>query len=413
MPTTGKRRVFLVLLAGWLAGCGAGTPRAGDDPWGPGKADSLTYDGTPQAVGLLRFLNDASTTFGVLDIEVALDRRAASSLIGHRDGPDAAWGTGDDDPFDTVAEVAGVPWVGPKSMEKLTAYAAVNGWVPTGDELLGVYDEVPFTVREARAVVELANTAEAEVLDEGIGLDRRAVDSILEARPIHAVEQLAGLYYVGKTALELLKRHACGREIGIVSDLDKTVIPAHDYDGGLPDKAYPGVAALYNTLEFFEDGAAGDMYYVTARTRERIEGIPAWLETHGLPAGPIEPGVDAFWAARQEKVDDIAAILDAHPDQPFVLFGDSSHVDPEVMHDVMELYPGRIRAGLIHLVNNPNPDRLEGLHPHHDHAEAAAILFGLGLIEEDQARGVMEAARQQGLEITEAGIQDLLDSHRP
>jgi DNA uptake protein ComE-like DNA-binding protein len=379
-----------------------------------GISNALVADGTPEAVGLIRFLNDESTTFEILDDEVPLDRRAAQNLIDHRDGPDGVFNTSDDDPFDTVEEIDQVAYVGDTALERLVHYACLDGWVPEGSDLLGIYDGVSFSVAEADAVVVLVNSAGETELDDDLDLDRRAVQSILEARPIRSVQQLAGLYYVGKSALSKLKEHCViesAAEIGLISDLDRTVIPPHD--DVLPAEPYPGVTALYNELEYRNLGHPGDVYYVTARGPDRLEGIPEWLEQNGLPTGPIETGdTDNFWTARREKVRDISAVLEAHPDQTFILFGDTKHVDPEVFGEIIGLYPGRIEAALVHLVNNANPDRLVGLHPFDNYARAAAVLYGQGVISESVARGVMMAARYQGLDITVSEIEDLLSNHR-
>jgi hypothetical protein len=403
------KHLFLLVFSLGLCACGADTAGIG------GISSALVADGTPEAVGLLRFLNDESTTFEILDDEIPLDRRAAQNLIDHRDGPDGVFDTTDDDPFDTVEEIDQVAYVGETALERLVHYACLNGWVPAGSELLGIFDGVSFSVVEADAVLVFVNSAVEAELDDDLGLDRRAVQSILEARPIRSVKQLSELYYVGKTALSRLKEHCIVEpevEIGLISDLDRTVIPPHEDD--LPAEPYPGVAALYNELEFRNLGHPGDVYYVTARGPDRLEGIPEWLEQNGLPTGPIETGgTTDFWAARAEKVRDISAILDAHPDQTFVLFGDTKHVDPEVFREIIELYPGRIEAALVHLVNNANPDRLVGLHPFDDYARAAAILYGQGILSESVARGVMMAAKYQGLDITSSEIEELIANHRP
>jgi hypothetical protein len=403
-----KHWILLISLTGLMA--------CGPDTSGPsGLSTALVVDGTPEAIGLLWFLNDESTTFEILDDEVPLDRRAARNLIDHRDGPDGVFGTSDDDPFDTIEEIDRISYIGQTALERLVHYACLDGWVPEGSDLLGIYDGVSFTVAEAGAVITFVNSAGETELDHDLELDRRAVNSILEARPIRSVQQLAGLYYVGKTALIKLKEHCeieSGLEIGLISDLDRTVIPPHE--DNLPAEPYPGVTALYNELEFRNLGYPGDVYYVTARSPDRMEGIPEWLETNGLPIGPIETGQpDSFWAARQEKVRDISAILDANPDQTFILIGDTKHVDPEVFKEVIEAYPGRIEAALIHLVNNANPDRLVGLHPYDNYARAAAILYGQGILSESVARGVMMAAKYQGLDITVSEIEDLIATHRP
>lgn len=405
----GYKHWFLLLSFAGLVACG---PDASDPG---GLSQALVADGTPEAVGLLRFLNDESTTFGILDDEVPLDRRAAQNLIDHRDGPDGVCNTSDDDPFDTIEEVDGVAYIGQTALERLVHYACLDGWVPAGSDLLGIYDGVSFTVDEAGAVILFVNSATETELDDDLDLDRRAVQSIFEARPIRSVKQLSELYYVGKTALIKLKEHCVvvpAAEIGLISDLDRTVIPPHE--NALPAEPYPGVTALYNELEFRNLGYPGDVYYVTARGPEELSGIPEWLESNGLPLGLIETGGTAdYWEARAEKVRDISKILDAHPDQTFILFGDTKHVDPEVFREIIDLYPGRIEAALIHLVNNANPDRLVGLHPYDNYARAAAILYGQGIFTESVARGVMMAAKYQGLDITVSEIEELIATHRP
>lgn len=402
------KHLFLLLSFTTLCACGQDMADPG------GMAFALVADGTPEAVGLLKFLNTGSTTFEILDDEVPLDRRAAQNLIDHRNGPDGVFNTSDDDLFDSVLEVDEIAYVGDTALERLLHYACLDGWVPEGSDLLGTYDGVTFSVAEADAVLVFVNAAGEAELDYDLGLDRRAVSSIIEARPVRSVEQLSQLYYVGKTALSKLKEHctvASGAEVGLISDLDRTVIPPHD--DVLPAEPYAGVAALYNELEYRNLGRPGDMYYVTARGPDRLEGIPEWLDVNGLPQGPIETGGTEFWEARAEKVRDISKILDAHPDQTFILFGDSNHVDPEVFRDIIDLYPGRIEAALVHLVNNANPDRLVGLHPFDNYARAAAILYGQGILTESVARGVMMAARYEGLDITSSEIEEMIAAHRP
>lgn len=201
-------------------------------------------------------------------------------------------------------------------------------------------------------------------------------------------------------------------ELGIVSDIDKTVLPPAGSDDELP-APYPGVAALYHALELWDGGTPGDMYYVTARTAEGAEGLDVWMAEQGVPAGPIETGISGMpWVAQPEKVSDISAIFDANPDQVFVLFGDSSHRDPEVYREIIAKYPGRVVAGFINKVNNPNPDRLEGLHLIESYAQAAAILMKLEVIDEPTARQVISAAREDGLELTDDEVEDLIAAHQ-
>jgi hypothetical protein len=174
----------------------------------PRLAARSAWEGTPEGVAVLALLNDESTTFDVLDNLVPLDRRAAGNLIAHRDGGDRLWGTTDDDVFSNIDEVDRVRFVGPKSLDRLVVYASRTGWVPGGDDLLGVYDGVAFSVEQADATLELVNVLSVEALDDDLALNSRAVDSIINARPIDTVDSLSRLYYVGGSALRTLKAAA-------------------------------------------------------------------------------------------------------------------------------------------------------------------------------------------------------------
>jgi len=201
-------------------------------------------------------------------------------------------------------------------------------------------------------------------------------------------------------------------ELGIVSDIDKTVLPPEAPTGLLPP--YPGIATLLRTLELRTGGAAGDVHYVTARTPDGVTEIPAWMAAHDVPAGSIDTGISGVpWVAQREKVEDISRILDARGAQPFVLFGDTAHRDPEVYAEVRAAYPDRIAAVFIHKVNaTVSATRVAGMHLVNNYAEAAALAFGEGLLTEAEARQIMNAARTEGLTITAAEIDALVDAAR-
>ena len=162
---------------------------------------SALVEGTPEAYGVIDLLNDPATTFALLDDDVRLDRRAAENIIAHRDGADGIVSTGDDDLFDDIAEVDAIPYVGPVALDRLLAYAQAQGYVASGDDVLGVYDDVGLTVDEAEATLQLVNSAPYAQLDDDVGLDSRAVDSIVAARTIDSVLELSSLYYVGHSAM--------------------------------------------------------------------------------------------------------------------------------------------------------------------------------------------------------------------
>jgi hypothetical protein len=169
-----------------------------------GVLSSSLTEGSTEAVGLLNFLNDEATVYETLDIDAKLDRRSAAGLIHHRNGPDGRYGTWDDDKFDSVEEVDAVKWVGARTIDRIVGFALDNGWIPFEDDVLGIYDGVTFTVNQAEAVLYTVNEMTFEELDSF--LNRRAAANIVDARPIASLEALAAVRYVGRAALDTLKK---------------------------------------------------------------------------------------------------------------------------------------------------------------------------------------------------------------
>ena len=196
--------VLSTLLITSTLGCDTATP-AGETL----ETSTLALiEGSPEALGLLAFLNAATTTVDVLDYDVPLNRRAARNIIHHRDGFDGVAGTFDDNLFDSVSEVDAVRWVGEAAMASLIYFAHNQEWVPAGDQLLGMWDGVVFTVDEAEATLAFVNASDAQTLDHDLGLDRRAAAAIVGAQPVGSVADLSELYYVGTSALTILKEAA-------------------------------------------------------------------------------------------------------------------------------------------------------------------------------------------------------------
>jgi len=275
---------------------------------------------------------------------------------------------------------------------------------------------------EAEAMRNLINEADFETLDDAVGLDRRAAERIVEQRPFANLQEIDDVRYVGIRSMERIFVYAedhgfveasCETEIGIISDLDKTVIPHAEPD--LSEVPFPGVTRLYQILEFGADGegAAGDLAFVTARNPERITEVSAYLEEHEVPTGVIETGVSGLpWVAGPEKVRDIEAVFGRrNAAQRFVFFGDSSHVDPEAFQEIRALYPERFIAGFVHKVTNTvSPHRVEGMYLHEGYVEVAAILYGLEVLTRDEALEVMVSARDEGELITDEEMAALLDA---
>ena len=241
---------------------------------------------------VLALVNHPSTTEQLLDDDVRLDRRAAENIIVHRDGADGAYGTADDDQFDDLPELDAIAYVGPTALRLLRDYALAHP-VETPELVEGVQ----FSGYQAAVVIWGVNRATFVELDDDVGLDSRAAENLVAEAPFATVSEMGPVPYVGPSALTKLRAYVDvwalaydpnpdpSAELGIVSDLDKTVVPPANPDLSTPP--YPGVTTLYQILENRNGGKAGDMHYVTARQPEMVTEIPAYLAEHGVPAGPI------------------------------------------------------------------------------------------------------------------------------
>ncbi len=215
---------FPVLFA--LTTLAAGCTDAGDVE----VADQAGYisAGSPEEAAVLALVNDPAVDQALLDDDVALDARAATNIIAHRDGADTLVGTADDDLFDTIGELDDISYVGQSALAKLLAYAQANGYMPgTAAPTQAELDYVTLAV---------ANTLGETDLDDTVGLDSRAagnivtwragldgIDGTADDRTFMRLAQLDDISYVGATALGKL------RDWGVANGYLDTV-PAHVAD---------------------------------------------------------------------------------------------------------------------------------------------------------------------------------------
>jgi 5-methylthioadenosine/S-adenosylhomocysteine deaminase len=157
---------------------------------------------------VLEFVNGVGATLEVLDVQVALDRRAARNIVAHRDGPDGLRGTADDRPFADLDELGRIPYVGRSALAKLRAYV----------------DDTP-EGRDARLLAWLnGREATVETLVRGARVARRTAEAIVRHRdgpdgrwgtpdddPFDTVAELDDVPGVGTVTLTRLREHAATR----------------------------------------------------------------------------------------------------------------------------------------------------------------------------------------------------------
>ena len=152
-------------------------------------------------------------------------------------------------------------------------------------------------------------------------------------------------------------------EFGIISDIDDTIVRTGATNPltmvrmvvlSNPHTRLPfeGVGAFYDALRKGPDGEGyNPLFYVSSSPWNLYDMLIDFMNINGIPLGPIflrdlglEPDHLISNGHHEHKMKQIRTILEAHPDLPFVLIGDSGQEDPEIYREVVQAYPGRIKA---------------------------------------------------------------------
>lgn len=131
-----------------------------NDAFPSGKADGGIDEGSPEAAGVLRLVNDPAETSATLKAGAKVTTRVANNIVKHRNGADGAVSTGDDDPFDTLAELDAIPYVGPVTLNALLARARALGYVTSGTSLDVVFSPKPAAQSHNARIAQLIRTAQ-------------------------------------------------------------------------------------------------------------------------------------------------------------------------------------------------------------------------------------------------------------
>jgi DNA uptake protein ComE-like DNA-binding protein len=139
-----------------------------------------------EATAVLWGVNQASRE--ELDLEVGLSSTAAANVFASA-------------PYDTLAEIASVPYVGASALEALRGYAPA--WSDLS-ALAGTFDGVSFEASEAAAALEVANHATFEEMT-GAGLYASGARAIVDHRPYDGLDEVAAVSGVGAATMQGLK----------------------------------------------------------------------------------------------------------------------------------------------------------------------------------------------------------------
>lgn len=148
---------------------------------------------------------------------------------------------------------------------------------------------------------------------------------------------------------------------GIISDVDDTVLQTGAtsavstlkkvlFGNARTRLPFEGAAAFYQAL----CAEHNPIFYVSSSPWNLYDVLTEFFELNDIPKGPlmlrdwgIKPSELLPLGHKDHKLESIRAILEAYPDLPFVLIGDSGQEDPEIYRDLVHEYPERIRAVYI------------------------------------------------------------------
>jgi phosphatidate phosphatase APP1 len=213
--------------------------------------------------------------------------------------------------------------------------------------------------------------------------------------------------------------HAVGRvfippasaSFGVISDIDDTVVQTGAQHllrmasnillGNAATRLpFKDVSVFYRALY---QGPSGDqsnpLFFVSGSPWNLYDLLVDFFNLHGIPGGPLLFLRD--WGLvendilpihnRQHKLGLCKLILNLFPHLPFILIGDSGQEDPEIYHEVVDIYPGRVKAVYIRSISR-RPGRVEALQK----LAAKVALDGSRLVFSEATRPMLQDAASQG-----------------
>lgn len=186
------------------------------------------------------------------------------------------------------------------------------------------------------------------------GGPQRVDVSVVKPKPPTPVEAVGRLYVPPKDA-----------KIGVISDIDDTIVHAHAtnplkmfrllmFSNASTRLPFPGVRPFYRALHEGRSGRERNpFFYISSSSWEMYDILQDLLHIHDLPAGPIFLRALPFRGSMRDlwrhghKFSRVREILHAFPDTRFLLVGDSGQRDAEIYSLIVRSFPGRIPAVYI------------------------------------------------------------------
>lgn len=159
---------------------------------------------------------------------------------------------------------------------------------------------------------------------------------------------------------------AADADFGIISDIDDTILTTGAMrlwemlkvtfgQNAHTRVPFAGVSEFYDALRRGSDRILSNpIFYVSSSPWNIYDFLMEFLEIHRIPKGPLmlrDLGLSRDqWIAgphRDHKLKQIEHILEVFAELRFVLIGDSGQEDPNIYHEIIQKFPGRILAVYI------------------------------------------------------------------
>jgi phosphatidate phosphatase APP1 len=211
---------------------------------------------------------------------------------------------------------------------------------------------------------------------------------------------------------------------GIISDLDDTVVHTGItslllaakltfLENAKTRKPLDGVAKLYDSLQHGTAGKRSNpIFYISSSPWNLYDLLVDFLRLNEIPAGPLmlrDLGLDATKFIKEKghghKQRKALGLLEAYPELPFVLIGDSGQEDPVIYADIAAEHPGRILAIYIRDID-PDHDTVFDNAVHRARERADAL--GVPMILAKDSLMITEHAQRTGL-IPPSALGEVID----
>jgi phosphatidate phosphatase APP1 len=171
-------------------------------------------------------------------------------------------------------------------------------------------------------------------------------------------------------------------QLGIISDIDDTFLISHSSTifkrlwtlfthNAQSRRAFEGVREHYRMLESAQttDSNPNPIFYVSSSEWNLYDYLTEFVTIQHLPAGIFLLSQLKRWTQlvktgktkHEGKFVRAIRIMEAFPNQRFVLLGDNSQKDPEIYNSIVQHFPGRVYAVYIRRVANRNHDTIATL----------------------------------------------------